>query len=105
MAKNEDIADPYVVIRNKNKQDDVAYEVTLPYFKRKLEIDLKSNLSRRIEGEEEYQICLLAKDSKTFVRRFYAEQCRDLSGDLSGSSLRVTTSVILLTVSLFLRFI
>lgn len=81
--KNEDIADPYIVVRNIKDPRRLAYEVTLPYFKRSLEIDVLGKLKeKKLENDTEYQICLLARDSKTFVRALQKEQCRELPKSL-----------------------
>ncbi|CAH0550427.1 unnamed protein product [Brassicogethes aeneus] len=86
VMKNADIADTYVFIRNVQNPENVVFETTLPYFKRKLEIPVPGNLTEETKLGREYQICLLAKDSKTFVRKFYAEQCRDLSDTFKSSA-------------------
>lgn len=100
VIKNEDIADPYVVVRSKIDPNNIVYETTLPYFKRSIDIDLTNtnkNGSLPATGKAEFQICLLAKDSKTFVKKFYQSQCRDLDNSLgSGSVLSKQTSLLLI---------
>lgn len=102
--KNDDIADPYVVIRNlKDAQKSAVYEATLPYFKRSLEIDIVSNLTRP-SGKKgvEYQLCVLARDSKTFIRGFNGEQCRVLPNSSGANrpyfvySSNITTIIIII---------
>lgn len=88
--RNEDIADPYIVVRNIKDPGRLAYEVTLPYFKRSLEIDVSGKLGeKKLKNDTEYQICLLARDSKTFVRALQKEQCRELPRS-SGHSVRAS---------------
>lgn len=100
--RNDDIADPYVVVRNIKNPRSIVYEVTLPYFKRSLEIDIAANLMRQKGNDTEYQICLLARDSKTFIRGFHKEQCRDLPK--SSGPQRGPNYVILGTFILFITF-
>lgn len=101
VMKNDDIADAYVFIRNVKMPQKVVFEATLPYFKRKLETIVPGNLSEDLKLGAEYQICLLAKDSKTFVRGIYQEQCRDLSETFKSSttSYKSNLEVLLLIVS------
>ena len=102
MLRNDDIADPYVVVRNIKDPRSIAYEVTLPYFKRSLEIDVGANLTRQKGNDTEYQICLLARDSKTFIRGFHKEQCKPFpNSDTRGKA----NHVILTTVILFISFV
>ncbi|XP_063905507.1 protein artichoke isoform X1 [Zophobas morio] len=102
VLRNDDIADPYVVVRNIKDPRSIAYEVTLPYFKRSLEIDVGANLTRQKGNDTEYQICLLARDSKTFIRGFHKEQCKPFpNSDTRGRA----NHVILTTVILFISFV
>lgn len=78
VVRNDDIADPYIVVRNIKDPGNIAYEVTLPYFERSFQIDMAANITRRKRNDAEYQVCLLARDSKTFIRGFHMEQCKSL---------------------------
>lgn len=79
VTSNEDIADPYIIIRDTSNPGEVVYETTLPYFRRSLEIDTKGKLGDDIEhAGGGVQICLLAKDSKTDVRAWHGKQCKEI---------------------------
>lgn len=79
MTSNEDIADPYIIIRDTSNPVATVYETTLPYFQRSLEIDTTGKIGQDIEhAGGTVQICLLAKNSKTDVRAWHGKQCRDV---------------------------
>lgn len=79
MTNNEDIADPYIIIRDTANPQYTVYETTLPYFKRSLEIPTKGNLYKDIQNSKgDIEICLLARDSKTDVRGWNKHQCKDI---------------------------
>lgn len=97
-----DIADTRVVLQDKKKPENILYETTLPYFKRSLEIDIGTNLTRQIQkGRTEYQICLLATDSKTFVRGLYNQQCKPIPRNLKSAAAKTGSNYVLMTAGLF----
>ncbi|XP_017768365.1 PREDICTED: insulin-like growth factor-binding protein complex acid labile subunit isoform X1 [Nicrophorus vespilloides] len=105
VVKNEDIGDPYIIIQNTRQPDKLLYENTLPYFKRSVEIDV-ANLSASEEVApldfSEFQLCVLARDSRAFVRNNYKEQCKDLPPVLAFAH-PLRNSVILTITTLILN--
>ncbi|XP_060534843.1 toll-like receptor Tollo isoform X1 [Cylas formicarius] len=104
VMKNEDIADVYLVVRNANSPLEVLYQTTLSYSQRKFETVVADQLRSNDVLHNTYQLCLLAKNSKDAVRKFYGEQCRDLDGSaLSGGGNRVEPylSVVLVVAIVF----
>lgn len=101
VTNNEDIADPYIIIRDTANPQYTVYETTLPYFKRSLEIPTKGNLSKDIRNSKgDIEICLLARDSKTDVRGWNKHQCKDIprkSALTSGVSREVGNSFTILS--------
>lgn len=79
VTSNEDIADPYIIIRDTADPSNTVYETTLPYFRRSFEVDTSGKLGKDIENSQGHiEICLLAKDSKTDVRSWHGKQCREI---------------------------
>lgn len=83
--KNADIADTYIFLRNIHQPSDkqIVYQVTLPYFKRSLEITAPGNITDD-KDVADYELCLLARNSNGLVRRFYKEQCKNLTESLTN---------------------
>ncbi|CAG9858326.1 unnamed protein product [Phyllotreta striolata] len=93
VTKLSDIADTEVFIRDDKNGQNIVYKSTIPYFKRSLVIDFNKDIKKKLSKDRRYQICLLAKNSKNEIRNFYSEQCKDLSGKLSGSS-RISSTIL-----------
>lgn len=86
VVKNDDIADPYIFIREVKNPLNVLYSETIPYFKRKLEIDIgKGNLTKIIKNKADFEVCILARNSKAVVRKIFKQQCHDFASDKSGN--------------------
>ncbi|KAJ8943742.1 hypothetical protein NQ314_009660 [Rhamnusium bicolor] len=85
VMKHSDIADTNLFIRDVKDPQNIVFQTTLPYIKRTLEIDTTGSLGKKLKERAEYQICLLAKDSKNYVRNFYQEQCKYLTETISGA--------------------
>lgn len=103
VLKNDDIADTFVIIRNRTDSNKIIYQKTLPYFKRALEIHLKNELNidiNQINGDY-YQICLIAKDSKNINRGFFKEQCKSINDQSNDSILIYPNYVIYYLLLLF----
>ncbi|KAJ8958595.1 hypothetical protein NQ318_016316 [Aromia moschata] len=98
VMKNFDIADTDIFIRDIKDPRNIVFQTTLPYFKRSLEIDITGGLGKKLSNPEEYQICLLAKESKNFVRGYYEEQCRILSETVSDGYLAASNFILILSV-------
>lgn len=102
VAKNEDIADTTVLLQDVKNPDNVPFEKTLPYFMRKLEIDLNTNITKQIQrGKVTYQVCLLAKNSKDVVRGYYSQQCKEIPRSLRSGAWKIGSSCVALWVLLF----
>lgn len=103
VVKNDDIADPFVVIRDIRSQNTV-FSRTLPYFKRKLEVDIvKENMTNLKNSKRgEYEICVLARNSKALVRSFYRDQCRDISDQVAAGASRVVMNFVISVIGVFL---
>ncbi|CAH1183023.1 unnamed protein product [Ceutorhynchus assimilis] len=89
VMKPDDIADTSVFVRQVQNPANVVFQVTLPYYKRQLEIDIKEKLA--MKELHDYQICILAKTSRSGFRKFYPEQCRDLDGSISAARAYLTS--------------
>lgn len=104
VAKNEDIADTTVLLQDVKNPENVPFENTLPYFMRKLEFDLNANITKQIQrGKVDYQVCLLAKNSKDAIRGYYSQQCRQIPRSLRSGAGKIDNSwlmmfAVLLTV-------
>lgn len=100
--KNADIADTRILLQDKNKPENLLYETTQPYFTRSLEIDISGNISRQIQkSRTEYQLCLLATDSKTFTRPFYTQQCKEIPWNLRNVGSRTGSNYVIISLVLF----
>lgn len=87
MSKNVDIADTYVVIRDVNRPQKALYTKTLPYFQRSVDINIVGEKLDEIKaGVDDYEICVLARNSKAIVRGFYKRQCRNIPANLASSA-------------------
>lgn len=72
-APNKDIADFYIIVRNKDNT--ILFEKYLAYDERTVEIleeELPKNFSDHIE------VCVLAKNSDGVIRSWFNSQCFDL---------------------------
>lgn len=98
VLKNEDIADLKVIIRDKANPNNIIYEKILPYFKRSIEIDTKTT----IKQNGNFQICLIAKDSKDINRGFYKEQCKEMNNKSSDSNKIYVNNVICFVLAILL---
>lgn len=103
VLKNDDIGDTFVIIRDTNDTNRIIYQKTLPYFKRALEIHLKNELNIDVNKmkHENYQICLIAKDSKNENRGFYKEQCKTINNNSNDSTIIYPNCVIYYLLLLF----
>lgn len=105
VLKNEDIADTYALVRDKGDPKTIVFQQTLPYFQRSIEMNVKKDLGGKVKN---YQICLLAKDSKGRNRGFYKEQCADLDKNKRSDSSKLHyagNNVILCLVLSLLLFV
>ncbi|KAF2906149.1 hypothetical protein ILUMI_00029 [Ignelater luminosus] len=104
VVKNDDIADPFVVIRDIKNPQNTIFSRTLPYFKRKLEVDIvKENITHLKNSKRgEYEICILARNSKASVRSLYKDQCKDISDQVTAGVSRFEMNVVISVMFAFL---
>ncbi|XP_048523505.1 protein artichoke [Dendroctonus ponderosae] len=101
VMKQNDIADTSVFIRDSKNPLDIVYQITLPYFKRTLEVDLKAIKSKDMPVKS-YHVCLVSKTSRNGVRKFYPEQCRELDGSsATGDISKVNNCLLLLALIVY----
>lgn len=96
VMKQNDIADTSVFIRDSKNPLDIVYQITLPYFKRTLEVDLKAIKSKEKMPVKSYHVCLVSKTSRNGVRKFYPEQCRELDGSSATGDISKANNFLLL---------
>lgn len=95
VAKNEDIADTTVLLQDVKNPDSIPFENSLPYFMRKLEFELNTNITKQIQrGKVTYQVCLLAKNSKDFVRGYFSQQCKEIPRSLRSGAEKLRNSCV-----------
>ncbi|XP_031345757.1 chondroadherin-like protein [Photinus pyralis] len=105
VIKNEDIADPYVVIRGIKNAKDALYAKTLPYFQRKLELNIfKENLAKIKSSRRDYEICVVARNSLDNVRNFFQNQCRGLD-TTNGTARYVSWNIYFIFVLLLVNYL
>ncbi|XP_030759456.1 protein artichoke [Sitophilus oryzae] len=103
ILKHDDIADTAVYIRQSNNSVNIPFQASLPYFQRVLEIDVKNKSKINLDSGTDYEICVLAKTSRNFLRKFYPDQCRNLKDTLNGGS-TFSTDFLLFYMSLIIMF-
>lgn len=121
IVKNDDIADPYILVRSSKRPQEILYQKTVPYIQRSLEIsvsELQAKIPRAGSGasntndnstgnaQDDYEVCVLARDSRTAVRSLNKQQCRALPNIVtsSGSQLsqRYYSVIIVVVINVFL---
>lgn len=76
-----DIADFYILIRTNSQESTstkILYETNVPYWTRLFEMNVDDiePIKKAIETNTgDLQLCVLARDSKYFIRKFFKNQC------------------------------
>lgn len=77
----QDIADTYIYIRD--EKNDVQYTNTIAYNLRTLTITIDNELQTSLQKGGNFDICIQAKSSNGFGRKWYKTQCQKVPNDFS----------------------
>ncbi|KAI5638062.1 leucine rich repeat domain-containing protein [Phthorimaea operculella] len=88
VRSTDDIADFYLYIRN--DKNNYLYTQDITYNLRSLTITIEDNLKTELKSGGHLEICIQAKNSKHFARKWYKSQCQDVPTDFDSWPKKLT---------------
>lgn len=82
ILSTEDVADFYLFIRDQNNT--LFYSQDVAYNLRFLTISIDDNFKRAIQNGDRFDICIQAKTSNGFARKFFDGQCQTIPSNFES---------------------